>query len=246
MLLLFLLNCFSFVSAFSHFSNHSLLESPPCNSVIEFFILVWFFIFSNSLLKTNFSLCSSSLLPSSLVITFITLNSLSSRLPISTSLSSSGVLFFPSSGTCSSVASFCLICCFYFYVSGRLVTFPDWEKWPFVGNILWGPAAHSPLDTRAICSRAVPIGRHWSFCCGRLPIVRGLIGVAGPWSFWLPGPAFCWGCWLIDGRGSGPGTSGLCGPPSSAGGHDEAVDVCSDPVSHTSRNAWIFPFIPEQ
>ena len=30
------------------------------------------------------------------------------------------------------------------------------EKWPFVRDVLCTPAAHSPLVTRAICSRDAP------------------------------------------------------------------------------------------
>lgn len=34
--------------------------------------------------------------------------------------------------------------------------FPVLEKWPYVVDIPWGPAAHSPLFTSAICSRGAP------------------------------------------------------------------------------------------
>ena len=96
-------------------------------SFIVFFISVWFFMFSNFLLKTsNFSLHSSNCLPSSLIIFMIILYSLSHRLPMSTSLSSSSVVFiFHLEHVLLSVTSFCLICCFYFHVFSRLVTFPD-------------------------------------------------------------------------------------------------------------------------
>ena len=40
------------------------------------------------------------------------------------------------------------------------------EKWPFVGVILWGPAAHSPLVTRTICYRDAPMWAEWALCCG--------------------------------------------------------------------------------
>ena len=119
-------------------------------SVIIFFISIWlFFIFSNSLLKTsNFSLCLSILLLTSLIILIInTLNPFSGRLAISTLLSSSsGFIFLVSSfETCSLVASFCLTCCFYFYVSGRLVTFPDLGEVAFCRRCL-------------VCNNTLPSG----------------------------------------------------------------------------------------
>ena len=40
-----------------------------------------------------------------------------------------------------------------------------------------------------------------------LTTVGGLVGGAGPWPGWLPGPALCEGCW---GVGPGPGLAG-CG-----------------------------------
>ena len=91
-------------------------------SAIVFFISVWFFIFSNSLLRRSNLVCSSNLPSVSLI---ITLNSLLGSLPVSSSLSSSSGALSCSFGTYFSVSSFCLICYFYFYVFGRLVTFPD-------------------------------------------------------------------------------------------------------------------------
>ena len=37
----------------------------------------------------------------------------------------------------------------------------------------------------------------WCFFCGELTIVGSLVGMAGPWSGWLLGPALCEGCWLL-------------------------------------------------
>ena len=60
--------------------------------------------------------------------------------------------------------------------------FPDLEKRPFVGDILFIPTAHSPLVTRTIRSRGVSyvgsggggssLGVDW--------LLGGLVGVAGP------------------------------------------------------------------
>ena len=98
-------------------------------SVIVVFISVWFFfIFSNSLLRMSNLVCSSSLPSVSLI---ITLNSLLGRLPVSSSLSSSSGALSCSFGTYFSVSSFCLICYFYFYVFGRLVTFADFGEVAF-------------------------------------------------------------------------------------------------------------------
>ena len=63
-----------------------------------------------------------------------------------------GVLSCSLFGTCSSVASFCLICYFQFYVGGRLVTFPNLGEITFYGKCSMLPAAYSPLVTRAMCS----------------------------------------------------------------------------------------------
>ena len=68
----------------------------------------------------------------------------------------SGFYFVPPFGTCSSIASFCLACRFYFSVSGRLVMFPDLGEMTFVGDVLCVLAVHSPLITIDICSRGAP------------------------------------------------------------------------------------------
>ena len=52
------------------------------------------------------------------------------------------------------------------YCVGQLC-FLTLEKWPYIGDVLWGPAAHSPLVTRAICSTGATLcGLGWPFCCG--------------------------------------------------------------------------------
>ena len=64
--------------------------------------------------------------------------------------------------TYSSVASFCLICCFYFCASRRLVVFRDLEKCPLITDVLYVPGAHCPLLTRAIYALgASPL---WAVC----------------------------------------------------------------------------------
>ena len=65
-----------------------------------------------------------------------------------------GFYLVPRFGTYSAVASFCLILCFYFYVFGRLVTLHNLGEVAYVEDILWGPSMHSPLVTRAICTKS--------------------------------------------------------------------------------------------
>ena len=70
-----------------------------------------------------------------------------------------GFYHVPSFGTYFSLASSCLICCFYFYVFGRFIPFPHLGEVAFLGDILWDPVAHSCLVTRAICfSGALYVG----------------------------------------------------------------------------------------
>ena len=82
-----------------------------------------FYIQTFSLLNVfNFLFCASIVLLSSLIIfTVITPNSLLGELPVSASLRSSGVVSWSFIGTCFSVTSFCLSCCLYFHMSGRLI-----------------------------------------------------------------------------------------------------------------------------
>ena len=75
------------------------------------------------------------------------------------------------------------------------------EKWPYVADVLWGPAVYSPLVTRAICSRgALYVGFMGpSVVAGT--IVGALTGGAGPWPSWLPGLAARGCCWATAGQG---------------------------------------------
>ena len=125
--------------------------------------------------------------------TIIILNSFSGRLPISTSLSCfSGVL------SCSFVFPKIFLCHlilpdFLFFISMHEVgqaCFLILEKWTYVGDVLWVPAAHCPLFTRVICSRGDPyVGCMVpSFVVG--PTTVGvLLSVASPQPHWLPSPA---------------------------------------------------------
>ena len=117
--------------------------------------------FLTPLLKTsNFSLCVSSLLPSSLIIfTITTLNCFLSTLPSSTSFGSSSEVFFilslylkyvPLSPHFAQVAL-----CIFMSLVGWLC-FPTLEKWPFVGGILHIPAVDFPLVAAALCSMGLP------------------------------------------------------------------------------------------
>lgn len=63
------------------------------------------------------------------------------------------------------------------------------EKELHMEDALSGPVEHSPLVTRAICSRySLYIGCELIFC-GELVNVGTLVSVAGPQSGWLPGLA---------------------------------------------------------
>ena len=107
-----------------------------------------------TLLKTsNLSFCSYNPLLGSLNIFMITtLNFSSGRWPISTSLVSLGVSSC-SFGTYSSVTSFYLICCVFFFspvYSVYWLHFLTLENSPFIA------AAQSLLVTRAVCFRGAP------------------------------------------------------------------------------------------
>ena len=169
----FLFTLFSFFCSVSVISTTLSSSLPNCFSHIIYcwFFLMYFYLiycvldlclvllYIFSLLKTsNFSLCSFILLLSSLnIFMIITLNSLLGRLPVSTSLSSSSRIYiFSSFGTYSSVALFCRICCFYFYVFGKLVVFPDLWEVAFCRRCPMCPSITHPLVTQAVCSREAP------------------------------------------------------------------------------------------
>ena len=94
-------------------------------------------------------------------------------------------------GSYFSVISFCPILCVYFYILGRSVTFLNLGVVPYVGDVLWGTAAHSPLVTRVECSRNVP----YVGCMGPSDVVGpGLVPQPGR----LSDPALCGGCQLTS------------------------------------------------
>ena len=163
---------------------HCLYHAVFCWFLVLYFLfqllylpLLFFFVFSNSLLQTsNFSLCSSNLLLSSLnIFMIITLTTLLVRLLISASFSSSKFYLVTLFAKYFSVFSFCLICYFYFYVFVRLVMFPALEKWPCVGHILCVPAVHSLVVTGAIWSK----GARFVGCMGSSVVVSWLL-----WLVW--------------------------------------------------------------
>ena len=74
------------------------------------------------------------------------------------------------------------------------------EEWSYVRNVLWGPAAPSPLIMRAICfGGALYVGCMCPSAVARPTPVSMLIGVAGPWSNWLSDLALCGDCLLLVG-----------------------------------------------
>ena len=156
-------------------------------------ISVWFFfIFSNTLLK--FSLCPSILL--SLLRTFLIITwTLSVRWLISTSLSS----FFEvwssySFGTYSSVSSFGLILCVYFYAV-MSVMFPNLGELAFCRNISYGNQQHTPLWSPETYTLEIPnVGCVGPSLVVGLTTVGTLVGGSGSQLSWLPGPASCSGC----------------------------------------------------
>lgn len=89
-----------------------------------------------------------------------------------------GFYLIPSFGIYSSIASFCLICSFYFCALDRLC-FLTLEKQPFVEKS-YVFQQHSLLSSQKLYALKVsPHGLHGSFCCDGLTTVGGLVGVAG-------------------------------------------------------------------
>ena len=93
------------------------------------------------------------------------------------------------------------------YSVGQL-HFPILETWPYVGDVLWGPAAYYPLVTRAIYSW----GAHCVGCVGHSFVagpstVDMLVGRAGS----QPGRA-SWGGCKPTGGGAGSWCNWLQGP----------------------------------
>ena len=99
------------------------------------------------------------------------------------------------------------------------------EMWPYVGEVLWGPEACSPVITRAICS-----GGALYVSCMHTSVVVGpttvgaLVGGAGPQPGWLRGCALCGGCRPTGGQGSLP--AWLAAQPQFQGGAQD----CSWPA----------------
>ena len=135
----------------------------------------------------------------------IILNSLLSRLLISTS-SSSGVLSYSSVWNIF-LCHLILPIQFYFYAFCRLVMFPDIREVVLCRKHTMGSEVHSCLVTRPIWFRdALSVD-----CLGPSIVAGWLLQVCWEvWlapSGWLPGPALCRGCQPLVG-GLGPGTAG--------------------------------------
>lgn len=75
--------------------------------------------------------------------------------------------------------------------------FPNFVEVAFVRDVLCIPGMHSPLVTRAMCSKGAPDGLHGLLCGGDSSCVTtggGVLGVAGPCLGWLPVHALCGDC----------------------------------------------------
>ena len=60
-----------------------------------------------------------------------------------------------------------------------------------------------PFIHQSCMSWGAPVWTAWYFCFGGLTVVDSFMGVDGPWSGWLPSPAYYRGCWqLINLAGS--------------------------------------------
>ena len=163
---------FLFVVSNVYYSVFQLTVVPLFHLVYSCFHLVFFnvsyyslhscfivlYSFQLLLKTTNFLLHVSMLCPSSFIIfMIITLNSFLVRWLISTSLSSSSVVFF-----FHHLEHGLLLPCFSYPVASMTIYLVDFmyfltlEKWPFVGDIQCIPATHCPLITRAVCLRSYP------------------------------------------------------------------------------------------
>ena len=127
--------------------------------IVVFISLVFLHIFS--LLKTyNFPFSVSILLLNYLIIFRSFFFSLS---PIEC-LSPFHLVFLGFYPVPSSVASFCLSCCLYFYVCGRIVQFLD------LGEILWVPAEQSPWSPKLYTLGVYPKRSPWVLLLWHLTI----------------------------------------------------------------------------
>lgn len=78
-----------------------------------------------------------------------------------------------------------------------------WTIWPFVGDFIWVPTAHSPPVTRDMLY-SCPLSELPESYCGRLTTLGNPVGMVGSQSHWLPGPALGRSCLsLFSGAGSG-------------------------------------------
>ena len=125
---------------------------------------------------------------------------LSGELLISTLLSSSRILSWVSTGTYSSVSSFCLVFCVY--VLGRSVTLPNLGKVALCRKCPGRPSSTPPLWSPDLYAQVVP--PVWTFSCGRAGYC-GCTSGRGRSLAWLT--AACW--WV--GPGPGAGASPLMG-----------------------------------
>ena len=67
--------------------------------------------------------------------------------------------------------------------------FPNLRVVALGSRCLWGPVAHSPLVTRAICSSGAPYMGYMGLSVVAAPTTVGVqVGGAGPRPGWLPGP----------------------------------------------------------
>ena len=102
--------------------------------------------------------------------------------------------------------SFCLSSCFYFYVSGRLVPFPDLGEVAFCRRCPMHPSSTvaSCHPSKLYAQGVPPMRSVWILLLWQADYVGSLVSLLGPWSSCLPGPALRGDCWPLIGRTGSP------------------------------------------
>ena len=134
------------------------------------------------------------------------------RRSISTSLVRLGIYLVSLFGICPSIASFCLLCCFYFYVSCKLLSFPVLEKemwdFSFVRDVLGIQVLLSNHQSYMLSE--YPIYRlHGSFYSGWLIIVDIMVGMIGSLVWLVARPCLFWRLLAVSWKGHEKASYGI-------------------------------------